>query len=528
MLIHELVENAADRFGDRTALVLGDETVCYDSLRDQVRRAAAAFIDLGIQPGDRVAVYLNKRIETVVAYFAISYCGAVFVPVNSALKSAQVRHILTDCDVVCLVTSTSFVDTLRASLSTCAALRYVVVVDDRSSSLSDSAPVETACWPELLENAECLRAPVRRIDNDLAAIFYTSGSSGMPKGVVLSHRNVVAGAHCVTSYLNNTPDDVILAVLPLSFDAGFSQLTTGMLAGSAIVLLNYLAPMDVIHAVLRHKVTTVTGVPPLWNQLVRIDWPAGSTESLRLIANTGGAMPTATLSTLQSRLPQAEIFLMYGLTEAFRSTFLPPAELENRPTSIGKAVPNADVYVFDQHGKQCEPGEPGELVHRGATVALGYWNNPEKTAERFRPLPCRADGVSTSETAVWSGDTVMEDEDGFLYFLGRNDDMIKSSGYRISPSEVEEVVHATGLVVECAALGIPRHDVGQAVVVACQAETPDAPTRAALLKACQVQLPNYMVPSDVVWKRALPKNPNGKIDRRALAAELVDLFEASE
>jgi len=246
---------------------------------------------------------------------------------------------------------------------------------------------------------------------------------------------------------------------------------------------------------------------------------------MRYIANTGGAMPTTTLTALRARLPQTQVFLMYGLTESFRSTYLPPEELEQRPTSIGKAIPNAEILVVNENGQLCGPGEPGELVHRGALVSLGYWNDPEKTAERFRPVPGQQNGLPFKELAVWSGDTVVTDEEGFLYFVGRNDDMIKSSGYRISPTEVEEVVYATGLVTECAALGVPHLDLGQAIVIACQAENPDDKTRNSLITACKTKLPNYMVPAKIVYKDDLPRNANGKIDRKTLSAELAELFE---
>jgi acyl-CoA ligase (AMP-forming) (exosortase A-associated) len=381
-------------------------------------------------------------------------------------------------------------------------------------------------WGSALSGGAKAR-PHRVIDTDMAAIFYTSGSTGKPKGVVLSHGNVVAGARSVAQYLENLEGDRILSALPLSFDAGFSQLTTAFQVGASVTLINYLVPRDLITAVEREQITGLTAVPPLWIQLARLEWPEAARNSLRYIANTGGRMPRATLDALRAALPKTLVFLMYGLTESFRSTYLPPPELDRRPDSIGKAIPNAEVLVVREDGTLCAPGEPGELVHRGALVSLGYWNDPEKTAERFKPVPNQAKGLVMSEIAVWSGDTVRMDEEGFLYFISRRDEMIKTSGYRVSPTEVEEVVYATNLVGEAAALGIPHPVLGQAIVVVATPRDGRRLDTEALLAHCRKQLPAFMVPARVTVRQgSLPRNPNGKIDRKLLAHEMRDLFEA--
>ncbi len=375
-------------------------------------------------------------------------------------------------------------------------------------------------------------APHRVIDGDMAAILYTSGSTGKPKGVVLSHRNMVAGAKSVASYLENRPGDRLLAVLPLSFDAGFSQLTTAFASGATTVLMNYLLPRDVIVALDREKVTGLTAVPPLWIQLAALAWPATVTDHLRYFANTGGRMPRATLDALRAHLPKTKPFLMYGLTEAFRSTFLPPEEVDRRPDSIGKAIPNAEILVLRDDGSECAPDEPGELVHRGALVGMGYWNDPAKTAERYRPLQRAADGATAGlvmpEIAVFSGDTVRRDLEGFLYFIGRRDEMIKTSGYRVSPTEVEEALYATALLGEIAAFGVEHPVLGQAIVVVAtaRADAPDGPVDVARVKrACQRALPAWMQPELIELRdAALPRNPNGKIDRKALSQAFVNPF----
>ena len=366
----------------------------------------------------------------------------------------------------------------------------------------------------------------------MAAILYTSGSTGKPKGVVLSHRNMVAGAKSVASYLENSADDTLLAALPLSFDAGFSQLTTAFHVGARVVLLNYLMPRDVLKALERERVTGLTAVPPLFIQLTQLEWPAGITEHLRYFANTGGRMPRETLAALRTHLPKTKPYLMYGLTEAFRSTYLPPDEVDRRPDSIGQAIPNAEILVLRDDGSLCAPNEPGELVHRGALVGMGYWNDHEKTSERYKPLPPgapgREAGLVLPELAVFSGDTVRRDEEGFLYFIGRRDEMMKTSGYRVSPTEVEEVLYATRLVGECVAFGVDHDMLGQAIqVIATPADGGRLDT-AALLAECRKLMPAYMVPAHIdVRDGPLPRNPNGKIDRKALSTEWNDRQSAS-
>ena len=522
-LLHDLLLRSAARSPDAPAIKHRDDEWSYARLGAEVERCAAGLTGIGLHAAERVAVYLPKRNQAVVALFATARAGGTFVPVNPVLKARQVAHILSDCEARVLITSADRLAGLRDVLGECRGLHTVVVLD-AADDRPDLGPELTALgWDELLGGGG--RLPHRRIDTDMAAILYTSGSTGRPKGVVLSHRNMVAGALSVAEYLQNTPEDRLLSVLTLSFDAGFSQLSTAFAVGASVVLLEYLLPRDVIRTAARERCTGIAAVPPLWIQLAALEWPPEAVQSIRYITNTGGAMPTAVTRTLRDKLPNTRVFLMYGLTEAFRSTYLPPEELDRRPDSIGRAIPNAEILVVREDGSRCAPNEPGELVHRGALVAQGYWNDPERTAERYRPAPGQPEGIPIREMAVWSGDTVRMDEDGFLYFIGRKDEMIKTSGYRVSPTEVEEVVYATGLVAEVAALGLPHATLGQAIALVVKPANANF-DEAALIAACRKELPTFMVPGKIVRRdENLPRNPNGKIDRRELAAGLQGLFD---
>ncbi|GAB3461218.1 acyl-CoA ligase (AMP-forming), exosortase A system-associated [Massilia terrae] len=526
VLIHDVILDTARRTPQAEALAYGQQRLDYAALAAAVGRAAGALLAVEVARAERVAVYLEKRIENVAAMFGASLAGAVFVPVNPLLKAEQVAHILADCNVRVLVTSPERLAQLEGVLARCPDLRTVFVTGEDSGAAS-VGPVAVRSWEAAQAEPPAAGLAARRaIDADMAAILYTSGSTGKPKGVVLSHRNMVAGAESVAGYLALTPLDRVLSVLPLSFDYGLSQLTTAFLAGASVVLMNHLFARDIVKMVAAEGITGLAAVPPLWIQLAALEWPLPHT--LRYLTNSGGAMPLATVAALRAKLPDAQLFLMYGLTEAFRSTYLPPPELERRPDSMGRAIPNAQVMVVRPDGTPCAPNEPGELVHRGALVALGYWNDPAKTAERFKPAPGQDPALPITEMAVWSGDTVRMDEEGYLYFIGRGDDMIKVSGYRVSPTEVEEGVHASGLVAEAAAFGVPHPALGQAIVLLAVAREPGLDA-AALLKECQRRLPAYMVPAHVEIRAGqFPRNPNGKIDRKLLREPYLTMFDEAK
>lgn len=522
-LVHELIDDSARRAPHSTALSHDGVALTYQALASAVRRAADAWLGQGLDRGERLAVYLEKRAEAVVAMFGAAAAGAVFVPVNPVLKPAQVAYILQDCHVRVLVTSPDRLAALAPVLALCPALQTVVLTGDETAVTQQLPGIRLQSWVKLMQDTPP-SPPHRCIDADVAAILYTSGSTGRPKGVVLSHRNLVAGACSVASYLHNVADDRILCLLPLSFDYGLSQLTTAFSVGACAVLLNHLLLRDVIETVTRERITGLAAVPPLWIPLSALQW--GHTRQLRYITNSGGVMPRPTLQALRNALPQTQVYLMYGLTEAFRSTYLPPEQLDRRPDSMGKAIPNAEILVLRADGTPCAANEAGELVHRGSLVSLGYWNDAERTAERFRPLSRASGGLTMAEMAVWSGDTVRMDEEGYLYFIGRSDDMIKTSGYRVSPAEVEEVAYQSGMVSEAAAIGLPHPQLGQSIALVVTAHPEHGAGEAALREACQRAMPSYMVPALIeIRTQALPRNPNGKLDRVQLRLELMKTLD---
>ena len=476
---------------DAVALVHGDARATYGELGAMAAAVAGRLAAEGARAGDRVAIYAPKSIAMVAALFGAWRAGCVGVPVNPVLRAAQVDHILADSGASLILTQPARVETLA-----------------QAGALAGAR----ALGLDRLGEGGLLPPPAVHTPDDLAALLYTSGSTGRPKGVMLSHANLWFAADSVATYLGLADDDVSLAVLPLSFDAGLSVVTAAMMAGGSAALLDYLVPRDVLRAAERHAVTTLSAVPPLLMPLADADWGAAA-ATLRRVTVTGGRMPVRVTAALRARLPNANIHLMYGLTEAFRSLNLDPALVDTHPDSVGRAIPHARIALLRPDGTLAADGEPGELVHAGPLVARGYWGDPAATARRFRPAPPEmGDGF-----AVWSGDTLRRDEHGLHYFVGRDDEMIKTSGLRVSPTDIEEAALATGAVLEAAAFGVAHEALGQTILLFAVADGDNAPER--LARALAETLPQYMRPSRTLWRDALPRSPNGKIDRAALRAE---------
>jgi acyl-CoA ligase (AMP-forming) (exosortase A-associated) len=479
---------------DAPALRLRDGVLSYAELEGNVARLAA-WLAQRVEPGTRVASWAAKGRLTCLMPLAAARAGLVHVPVNPLLKRTQVAHILADSGADLLVGNHGRLATLEPDDF------HGEAVDERKALEGSDAVADG------LEPGE--GAP-----DDLAALLYTSGSTGRPKGVMLSHANLWLGAESVAQYLALEPSDRVLGVMPLSFDYGQNQLLSAWYAGASVVPLDYLFPRDVLKAVEEHRITTLGGMPPLWHHLLTLEWSEDAMGSLRRLTNTGGAMGEALVRRLRKTCPGTALYAMYGLTEAFRASYLDPASIDTKPTSVGKAVPHAELFVVDPSGTPVNANEEGELVQCGPLVAQGYWNAPAKTAARFRQAPAAS---KYGGTAVWSGDRMLRDAEGDLHFVARDDAMIKSSGNRISPQEIEDAAIGTGLVAQAMALGLPDAKLGHRIaLVICS----KLDIREELSHKLQKELPNFMQPHVIEWRKALPQTPNGKLDRNRVRAEL--------
>lgn len=498
-----LLFDTAAKTPDAGALTDRETTLSYGALAALVRKQAERLRDLGMSRGDRLAVIVDKSALVVATVFAAFDSGVVIVPVNPALKRLQIQHLLDDSGARLLVA----LERRAPILSEIAAGGHpVAILGDGGIDRPDGQPVTLAAPSQF---------PADLAGADLATLFYTSGSTGLPKAVACTHENLVTGGTCVAGYLGNTPEDVILSILPLSFDAGFSQLTTGFVAGARIVLADYLLPRDISSACARNGVTGITGVPAIWAAAVKAAWTDDARAGLRYVANTGGHLPYERIQQLRALFPAVKVVPMYGLTEAFRSSYVPHDMVDAKRGSMGRAIPCAQLFALREDGAECAPGEVGELVHSGPTVAAGYWNRPEDTARRFRTPPDALARYNPTPRVVFSGDLVRRDEDGFFYFEGRRDTQIKISGHRISFAEIEDVAMTDRTVEACVACGRPRPEGGDPSLVLFIA-TADGDAAARVHELLRRELPGYAVPDLVVAKGALPLNPNGKYDLKGL------------
>jgi amino acid adenylation domain-containing protein len=478
------------------ALVERDRPHTYAELYDRALACAEALAHCGVGPGDRVAFLLERGVAAAAAFFGAAALGAVTVNVNETLRPRQIEHILSHAGVRVLLTS---------------------------GELLSRQPRAIATRAEILDMGTLLRAsgaqllPLDRVGGDPAQIIYTSGSTGLPKGVTISHANLWAGVHAVTSYLQLDGEDRIASLLPFSFDYGFNQLLCAVYLGATLVVERAPHPQQIVATLRAQHVTVLPAVPPLWFQLLRVEgFRSLAMPALRLMTNTGGRIPTEAVRALRAAQPQAQLVLMYGLTEAFRSTYLPPAAVDERPDSIGRAIPGAEILVLRDDLTPCGPGEVGELVHRGPTVALGYWDDPIATAQVYRPNPLRPPGTPDSERVVFSGDLVRCDEDGFLYHLGRRGTFIKTLGYRVSPDEVVEVLYASGELLEAVVVGEPDEQRGERIVAYVVLTTSGSLPR--LQSYARMELPRYMQPARFEVRDSLPRLPSGKHDVAGVAA----------
>jgi len=494
--IEQSLTFGARTYPDRTAVVAGTDKLSYSELLSRARNLSDTLRLSGVVAGGRVTVYLDKTLESVVACYGIWLAGGILVPAHEALHGRQLAHILDDSGSDILVTESRKLARIDKALL---GKRQIVEVDSSAGVGAVAAPDDGFVG-----------------GNEPAAILYTSGSTGSPKGILLSHDNLLAGTRIVSQYLELSDKDKIISVLPFSFDYGLNQLLSAIHVGGTLVLQRSHLPADICRTLHDHAITGMAAVPPLWIQLLGRMSPFRKMEfpALRYITNSGGVFPVDAIQTYRKLIPKTRIYLMYGLSEAFRSTYLPPDEIDRRPGSMGKPIPETELHVV-KDGRECAPGETGELVHLGPTVALGYWNEPKATARVFRSYP--GDRSNSHEVAVFSGDYVRKDEDGFLYFVGRRDTMIKTQGFRVSPDEVEELLLASGLLDEVAITSAPDEAAGAIIVAHVVPSRLQEFSERQLQDFCRKEMPRHMIPVQIHVHSALPRTASGKIDRKSVA-----------
>jgi long-chain acyl-CoA synthetase len=494
MQVEAFLEHSARRRPDKTALVCDGRRVSYATLDARANGLAHALLDAGVRRGDRVAVFLENSVEAVVAVFGILKAGAVFVIVNPTTKADKVAYIVGNCRAAAFVSDD----------------RRLAAVADRLAALPQPPAIVAAA----ASGRETTVAPAKRgIDADLAALIYTSGSTGRPKGVMVTHLNIVSAATSIMTYLENTEDDVIINVLPLAFDYGLYQVLMGLKIGGTVVLeRSFTYPYAVLERIVSEGVTGFPIVPTISALLLQLDLRRFDFSRLRYLTNTAAALPTEHIRRLRALFPDVAIYSMYGLTECKRVAYLPPAELDRRITSVGHAIPNCEVWVVDEHDRRVAPGAIGELVVRGSNVTRGYWELPEETDARFRPGPV------PGERVLYTGDLFRMDEEGYLYFVGRKDDIIKTRGEKVSPREVEEVLYAHPAIAEAAVVGVSDPVLGEAIRAVITLRAGATLSEQEVLRHCRQRLEDFMVPKSVEFHDHLPRTSTGKIARRELAA----------
>ncbi|MGQ0721257.1 MAG: AMP-binding protein [Candidatus Eiseniibacteriota bacterium] len=516
MLVQQFLEDSAARLPNKVALVCGSERLSYSEIDHRTGLVARRLVALGVTRHDRVAVFLDNSTEHVVAFFGVLKAGAIAIPVSPTMKARKLGYILRDSGARVLIAGAEKALVVRESAEQATELRHVVWCRRPGAPVNREATdlpsgVSSVEWSSVLASPANAALP-RCIDVDLATIIYTSGSTGEPKGVMCAHCNVVAAARSITQYLENVEDDVILDTLPLSFDYGLYQVFMAFLVGATVVLERSFAyPHQVLESLVRERVTGFPLVPTMAAILLQMEELAAmDLGALRYVTNTAAALPVAYVRRLQALLPGVRIYSMYGLTECKRTAYLPPERLSERPDSVGLPIPNEEVFILDDAGREVAPGEIGELVVRGSNVMQGYWNAPEETARKFRP------GRWRGETLLHTGDLFRRDSEGFLYFVARKDDMIKTKGERVSPREIEDVVCEMEGVAEAAVVGVPE-DVAGHVIKACVVLR-DGRTigEEEIRKHCSAHLEAFAVPKYVEIRASLPRTPNGKIDKKAL------------
>jgi len=529
MLVQHFLENSAARSPFKTALVCGKNRLTYADLNRKANSLASYLRAIGVQRQDRVAVFLDSSAESVISLFGILKADAVFLMLNSTMKAMKLSYILNDCSVKAVITQKNKMNVVGAAVSQAPSVRHVLSIGNLGV---DSQERGSAGWSrhELFDEsgsdgAVASEPPLcSNIDLDLATVIYTSGSTGEPKGVMLTHLNIESAATSITTYLQNREDDVLINVLPLSFDYGLYQVLMAFKFGGTLVLERSFAfPYHIIRTMRRERVTGLPGVPTIFAILLGLkDIDKVHLPDLRYISNTAAALPPSHISRLRKAFPNVRIYSMYGLTECKRVSYLPPEDIDRKPESIGKGMPNEEVWIVDEHDNPVGPGVAGELVIRGSNVMRGYWGSPEETARVLKP------GKYPGEVVLYSGDLFKMDDEGYLYFLGRKDNMIKSKGHRVSAKEIEQCLCGMEGIAEAAVVGIPDEVLGQAIVAYVRCQDGVVVLGKNVTKHCHDNLEDHMVPKEVRFLESLPKTANGKVDLLALKEMATNAFDEAE
>ncbi|MHB1950479.1 MAG: class I adenylate-forming enzyme family protein [Acidiferrobacteraceae bacterium] len=513
MLLHETLVKTAQRVPEDEALVAGGRRYRYGQILVMVERISALLQEKGVRPGDRVAIMLPNGVEAVVACYAAMKAGAIFMPLSPLIKRDRLEYILRDAEPAGLVTDEHGLRTYRSLMSGIPSVQVTILCGNRGEDVDAEhvVPFERAVLDPRAEAAGPVLSP-HRIDQDLAAIIYTSGSTGHPKGVMLTHLNILSASSSIIEYLGLAATDNILCVLPLSFDYGLYQVLMAFRLGARVTLARSLAfPADVLETMALERVTVLPGVPTAFSILLRTECPEKlDLGALRIITNTGAALSRTQIDGIRRAFPGARLFSMYGLTECKRVSYLPPEELDRRPDSVGRGMPNQEVYLVDDAGRRLAPGSVGELVIRGSHVMRGYWRKPRETAACLRP------GPYPGESVLHSGDLFRTDEEGYLYFVGRRDDMIKSGGEKVSPKEVENVLYALEGVAEAAVIGVADGLLGQAVKAFVVLDAGVHLTERDVLRHCAARLEPHGLPRYIEFVRSLPHTDTGKVAKAEL------------
>lgn len=509
MLVDHFLARSARQSPDKTALIAGDRRLTYAELDRQATRLAGGLMRLGVRPGDRVAIYLENSVEAVVGIFAALRVGGVFIVLNPTMKAEKLAFVLNNSRAAALIVDRSRAVIVREVEDQ---LSHVLAVVNASGGPLNLSRVPECSLASLISDGGSPEVALpRRIDQDLAALIYTSGSTGTPKGVMLTHLNMVAAATSITQYLGNTASDVILNVLPLSFDYGLYQVLMAFKVGGTVILERSFAyPHSVLEKIAAERVTGFPIVPTIAALLLKLDLTSYDFSSLTYVTNTAAALPTHHIAELRRLLPHVRLYSMYGLTECKRVAYLPPECLDARPDSVGMAMPNVEVYVVDEAGRRCETGT-GELLIRGANVMKGYWEMPEETERVLKPGPL------PGERVLHSGDIFRIDADGYLYFVGRKDEIIKTRGEKVSPREVENVLTSLDGIAEAAVIGVPDEILGQAIKGIVTLRPGATLTEQQVLRHCAKHLEDFMMPRQVEIVACLPTTATGKVAKRMLA-----------